>query len=321
MTLGIIQTAVEVGLIYSLVALSLYISFSILDVCDLSTDGCYTLGCAVGATLTIAGQPILAIPAAMLAGMASGFVTATLQTRFGVQSILAGIIVNTGLYTINLAVMGMSSNLSIFGTDTIFSLFRGIATAPVWQEWSTTILLALIVGIVGLGLWWFLGTSLGLSIRATGDSPAMVRASSINPGLMITIGLCLSNSLTGLAGCLIGQYNKTCDINLGTGMVTVALASLVIGETIARSNKVGIDIAGVAVGSILYRLAIAFALRLNVPTEAFKLVSAVIVAIAIIAPQTRDLTSMVAARRAVAQLRRSESEGDVREEMSDKEAR
>ncbi len=279
----------EIGLIYSLIALSLFISFSILNICDLSTDGCYTLGCAVGAVVTIAGHPLLAIPASMAAGACSGFITALLQTRFGVQSILAGIIVNTGLYTVNLAVMGFSSNLSIFGTDTIFSLAKGLSGAAWWQSWYKLIMLGLIVALVCIVLYWFLGTRLGLSIRATGDSPAMVKASSINPAFTITVGLCISNSLTGLAGSLIAQYNKTSDINLGTGMVTIALASLVIGESFSRkSGNMAVRILCVPLGSCLYRLIVSIALRLNIPTEAFKLVSAVIVAIALILPQVKS---------------------------------
>ena len=142
--LTVLQTALEVGLIYGLVALALFISFSILNIADLSTDGCFTLGCAVGAMLTIAGHPILALFAAMAAGMLSGYVTAFLQTRLGVESILAGIISNTGLYTINLAVMGFSSNVSITGVDTVFSLFKGL----VGGQWSRLILLALIVAVI-----------------------------------------------------------------------------------------------------------------------------------------------------------------------------
>lgn len=289
LTAGIVRTALEVGLVYSLVALSLFISYSILNICDLSTDGCYTLGCAVGAMITIAGHPFLAIIAAMIAGVCSGYVTALLQTRFGVESILAGIIVNTGLYTINLAVMGFSSNVSIFGTETIFSLFKGLNDSSFWKDWCSLILLSVIILAVCLAIKWFLNTTLGLSIRATGDSPAMVRASSINPAFTITVGLCCSNALTGLAGCLIGQYNKTCDINLGTGMVTIALASLVIGETLCGRGKMIVRILGMVLGSCLYRFIISLALRLNVPTEAFKLVSAVIVAIAIAAPRAKQL--------------------------------
>ena len=208
LTATIVQTAVETGLIYSLVALSLFLSFTILDVCDLSTDGCYTLGCAVGVMVALTGHPILALPASMAAGVLSGFITGILQTTFKVPSILAGIIVNTGLYTINLMVMGFKSNVALFGTDTVFSLFRELSESAFWQEWSTLILLIILVTAATLILHWFLGTRVGLSIRATGDSPAMVRASSISPGFMIVLGLCISNAFTGLAGSLIGQYNS-----------------------------------------------------------------------------------------------------------------
>ena len=312
LTAGIVRTALEVGLIYGLVALSLFISFSILNICDLSTDGCYTLGCAASAVVTIAGHPFLGIFAAMAAGVCSGFVTALLQTKFGVESILAGIIVNTGLYTINLAVMGFSSNVSIFGTDTMFSLWKGLSDAKAWTDWSTLILLLLVVGIGIFVIHWFLGTTLGLSIRATGDSPAMVRASSINPSFAITVGLCVSNAFTGLAGALIGQYNKTCDINLGTGMVTVALASLVIGESLSGKRGMMKRLIFVVLGSCLYRFVISIALRLNVPTEAFKLVSAVIVAIAIAAPRAKELISFRVKQREEIRLRQEMKRGGSR---------
>jgi putative ABC transport system permease protein len=302
-TVNILQTALEVGLIYSLVALSLFISFSILNICDLSTDGCYTLGCAVGAVVTIAGHPFLAIILAMAAGICSGFITALLQTRFGVQSILAGIIVNTGLYTINLAVMGFSSNVSIFGKDTLFSLFAGLWDSPFWKSWNKLILLAIIVALICLCILWFLSTRLGLSIRATGDSPAMIRASSINPAFTITIGLCIGGALTALAGCLIGLYNKSCDINLGTGMVTIALASLIIGESLSGKRVMKRRVLCVVLGSCLYRFVISIALRLNVPTEAFKLVSALIVAIAIAAPKAKQLYLFNKKKKAAMALR------------------
>ena len=291
-TPAILQTALEVGLIYALVALSLYLSFSILNLCDLSTDGCYTLGCAVGAMITIAGHPVLALFVAMLAGICSGFITAFLQTRLGVESILAGIIVNTGLYTINLMVMGLSSNVSIFGVDTVFSLFKGISDSTFWTEWSKFILIAIILTVICLFMYFFLNTRLGLSIRATGDNPDMVKSSSINPAFTITVGLCVANACTGLAGALIGQYNKSCDINLGTGMVTIALASLVIGETLfGKHAGLKKGIISVVAGSCLYRMIVAIALRLNVPTEAFKLVSAIIVALAIAMPKMKQTIS------------------------------
>ena len=305
--LTVLQTALEVGLIYGLVALALFISFSILNIADLSTDGCFTLGCAVGAMLTIAGHPILALFAAMAAGMLSGYVTAFLQTRLGVESILAGIISNTGLYTINLAVMGFSSNVSITRVDTVFSLFKGL----VGGQWSRLILLALIAAVLVLVLIRFFGTSLGLSIRATGDSLDMVSASSINPKATITIGLCLANALTALSGCLIGEYNKFCDINLGTGMVTIALASLIIGEVFAgRRGSVGKRVVCVVLGSIVYRFIIALALRLNISAEYFKLVSAVIVAVAIAAPNMKDYVHLAKIKSNARKLRALSGKGD-----------
>lgn len=305
--LTVLQTALEVGLIYGFVALALFISFSILNIADLSTDGCFTLGCAVGAMLTIAGHPILALFAAMAAGMLSGYITAFLQTRLGVESILAGIISNTGLYTINLAVMGFSSNVSIAGVDTVFSLFKGL----VGGQWSRLILLALIAAVIVLVLIRFFGTSLGLSIRATGDSLDMVSASSINPKATITIGLCLANALTALSGCLIGEYNKFCDINLGTGMVTIALASLIIGEVFAgRRGSVGKRVVCVVLGSIVYRFIIALALRLNISAEYFKLVSAVIVAVAIAAPNMKDYVHLAKIKSNARKLRALSGKGD-----------
>lgn len=248
-TLSIVQSALELGFIYSLVALALFISFTILNIADLSTDGCFTLGCAVGAMVTLAGIRCFALFAARGAGVCSGFITAFLQTRMGIESILAGIIVNTGLYTINIAVMGFASNVNLFGCDTIFSL----AKETIGGSFYKIIVVAIVVAAVALILSWFLGTRLGLSIRATGDNPDMVKASSINPGFMITVGLCVANSLTGLSGALLAQYQKSCDINLGTGMVTIALASLIIGESIIGKGSILKRVCGVVLGSCLYR--------------------------------------------------------------------
>ena len=252
-TLSIVQSALELGFIYALVALALFISFSILNIADLSTDGCFTLGCAVCASVTLAGHPILGLFAAMAAGVCSGFVTAFLQTKMGIQSILAGIIVNTGLYTINIAVMGFASNMNLFNCESVFTW----AKTAIGGTWYKLIVAALIVIIVGVLISFFLNTRLGLSIRATGDNPDMVRASSINTSAMITIGLCVANALTGLSGGLLAQYQKSCDINLGTGMVTIALASLIIGESIIGKGGMLQRVTGVILGSCLYRFIVA----------------------------------------------------------------
>jgi putative ABC transport system permease protein len=281
-SLNVLQTALELGCVYALVALALFLSYSTLNIADLSTDGCFTLGCAVCCQVALTGHPVLALFAAMAAGVCSGFITAFLQTRLGVESIMAGIIVNTGLYTINLAVMGFSSNMSLVKTDTIFSLMKG--AFPFLGSWYKLVLAAVVIVLAGAAMTLFLGTRLGLSIRATGDNAAMVRASSINPALTITMGLCISGSLTALSGALLAQYQKSCDINVGTGMVTIALASLIIGETLVGKGNMLRRVLGVAFGSCLYRFIVAVALRFNVPAAAMKLVSALIVAVAISMP-------------------------------------
>ena len=296
-SLSILQSALELGCIYALVALALFLSFSILNIADLSTDGCFTLGCAVGAVVTLLGHPVLALFAAMGAGVCSGFVTAFLQTRMGVPSILAGIIVNTGLYTVNIAVMGFSSNVNLFACDTVFSLAKEKLSYGWYADWYKLLIVLVIVMVIGVILSLFLNTRLGLSIRATGDNEDMVRASSINPLFMITVGLCLANALTALSGAILGQYQKSCDISLGTGLVTIALASLIIGETLVGKGGMLKKIAGVILGSCLYRFIVALALRLNVPAEALKLVSAVIVAVAISFPYLKGKYTLYISRR------------------------
>jgi len=273
---AVILSALELGCIYALVALALFLSFRILNIADMTTDGSFTLGCAVSATIAVAGHPILALPVAMAAGATAGFVTAALQTRFRIPSILAGIITNTGLYTVNLAVMGFSSNVNMLKTPTLFSLLK-----PTLGAGFKLIPAALISILAGLLLAAFLKTRLGLSIRATGDNPDMVRASSINTAFTVTVGLCIANAMTALSGAVLAQYQKTADINMGTGMVIIGLASLIIGETILPKGKTLVKILGAILGSIVYRFIIAIALRLDLPSECLKLISAVIVALAI----------------------------------------
>ena len=243
-SLNVLQTALELGCIYALVALALFLSYSILNIADLSTDGCFTLGCAVACQVALTGHPILALAAAMAAGVCSGFVTAFLQTRLGVESIMAGIIVNTGLYTINLAVMGFSSTMSLVKTPTIFSMAK--TSLGFLGSWYKLVLAAVIIAIACAAMLGFLGTRLGLSIRATGDNAAMVRASSINPAFTITVGLCVSGALCALSGGLLAQYQKSCDINVGTGIAagTVSDGRLIFGSHF-NAGEVGHTASGI----------------------------------------------------------------------------
>ena len=292
----IIQTALEAGFLYAPIALALFLSFSILDIADMTTDGAFVLGGAVSAVCCVAGHPVLALPAAMLAAAAAGFITAFLQTRLGVPSILAGIVTNIGLYSINLMVMG-TSNLSLFQMETIYTMARASGFAGSWYKLAVT---ALAVVLVAALLVLFLGTRLGLSIRATGDNADMVRASSIDPTFTITVGLCVANAMTGLSGAMVAQYNTYADVNSGTGMVVLALAALVIGETLIGKGSMLRRAAGVLAGSVIYRFIYAAALRANVPADYMKLVSAVIVGVAIAAPTVRKWAAFQMQKRRAA---------------------
>ena len=283
--LYIIQTALELGFLYAPVALALFLSYRILDIADLTTDGSFTLGAAVSVTVCAAGHPVLAIPLAMLSAAAAGFVTALLQTKLGVPSILAGIITNTGLYTVNLMAMGWTSNASLIKQRTIFHMFGDLG---IGGSWSEIILAGVITVASALLLVAFLGTRLGLSIRATGDNRDMVRASSINPTFTITVGLCVANALTGLSGALVGQAQRSANVNIGTGMVVIGLACLIIGETVLGRGSMLRGALSVFAGSIIYRVIYAVALSSKVfPIEAMKLVTAIIVALAIAAPSIK----------------------------------
>ncbi len=278
------ETALKLGLICSLTVLALFLSYSMLNVCDLSTDGCFTLGAAVGAAVAVSGHPFLSIIAAMLAGVCSGFVTAILQTKMGVDSLLAGIIVNTGLYSVNIAVMGGSSLMNMNKTTTVFTLLKDGLDGTLLESHVDLLVGLIAVVCVIAFLVFFLKTRLGLAIRATGNNSDMVKSSSINPVFTTVVGLCVSNSFTGLSGCLLAQSQKSVDINIGQGMVTIALASLLIGGTVMGRGGIFIRAIGMVMGSFIFRLVYTIALRFNMPAFMLKLVSSIIVVLAISGP-------------------------------------
>ena len=285
--LYIIQTALQLGCVYSFVALALFLSYRILDIADLTTDGCFVLGMAVSVSCCASGHPFAGVILGMIAGGCAGCVTAILQTQLGVPSILAGIVTNTGLYTINLMAMGWSSNISLLKNETIFSLFK---KTNIGGAWNTIILAGMIALCAMVLMKWFLSTRLGLSIRATGDNRDMVSASSINPRFTILVGLVVANIFTGLSGALAGQLQKSADINAGSGIVTIGLATLIIGETLIQGRKsIGRNICACLVGNIVYRCIYAFVLQTHIiPVEGLKLMTAIIVALAIAAPYIKE---------------------------------
>ncbi len=282
------QTALELGLICGITVLALFLSYSMLNVCDLSTDGCFTLGAAVGAQVAIMGHPFLAIPAAMAAGVCSGFITALLQTKLGINSLLAGIVVNTGLYSVNIAVMGQASLLNMNTTTTIFTLTKSLLADTIFADYYALVVIILAVALVVAFLTFFLGTRLGLAIRATGNNPIMVKASSINTVFTTIVGLCVANSFTGLSGCLLAQYQKSVNIDIGSGMVTIALASLLIGGTVMGRGPILKRAIGVVLGSFIFRLVYTIALRMKMPAFMLKLVSSIIVILALSIPYLKE---------------------------------
>lgn len=285
---SLVQTALELGLISALTVLALFLSYSMLNVCDLSTDGCFTLGATVGAAVAIAGHPYLSLPAAMAAGMLSGFITALLQTKMGVNSLLAGIIVNTALYSVNIAVMGKTSQLSMNHSDTVFTKAKDLLDGTFLAGQYKLIVAAVAVIAVCVILALFLKTKLGLAIRATGNNPDMVRSSSINPTFTTIVGLCIANAFTALSGCLLAQSQKSVNIDIGTGMVTIALASLLIGGVFTGKRKIPVQLIGMVLGAFIFRLVYTVALRFDMPAFMLKFVSSVIVVLAISVPYLKS---------------------------------
>ena len=303
--MGLGQTALELGLTSSLTVLALFLSYTMLNVCDLSTDGCFTLGACVGAACAISGHPYLAIVMAMVSGVCSGFITAFLQTKMGINSLLAGIIVNTGLYSINIAVMGNTSLLNMNTTPTVYTKMKEILAGTPLAGQFRVIVSVIAVAAVIVFLCLFLKTRLGLAIRATGNNPDMVRSSSINPAFTTTVGLMISNSFTALSGCLMAQSQKSVTVDIGSGMVTMALASLLIAGVFFSRASIPVRAVGCVVGAFIFRLVYTIALRFHLPAFMLKLVSSVIVILAISGPYLRQQWPML--RRRIAGRSRKEA--------------
>lgn len=283
--LSLLTSSLELGLVTSLVTLSLFLSYTSLGVCDLSTDGSFTLGAVVGGVVCASGHPILAIFLALFSGLLSGFVVSFLQTKMGLDSLLSGIVVNTGLYSVNILIMKGSSVISLGGKESIFTYTKKLFGSTLFYK---LILLILIVGIVVVLLSLFLRTRLGLSIRATGNNREMVSSSSINPERMVMVGLTLSNALTALSGALLGFLQKSVSITMGSGILTIALASLLIGRTLFKRGNVTIRVVGAVLGALIFRLIYALALYFSLPSFMLKLVSSLIVIVFLSFPYLRN---------------------------------
>jgi putative ABC transport system permease protein len=283
--------SLQLGCIYVLLALGVYIAFRVMNTPDLTADGSFTLGMSVSAVCTAAGHPFLGLFAGILFGAAAGVVTGLLQTKAGIHPILSGILTMTGLYSINLLVMNGTPNISLLGHGTLFSLIQQYFPPDAKQFVRLGITLTLCLVSIAV-LAWFFKTAVGLRIRATGSNEKMVRASSINADTMRIAAITLANGFIGLSGAFLAQYQGYADINAGTGIVIIGLASVIIGETLFRLRSLGGGLAAAAAGAVIYRIMIAFVLSLSFfPAYMLRFLSAVIVTIALAVPHLKQLVS------------------------------
>lgn len=275
--------SLQLGFIYSLLAIGIYIAFRIMNLPDLTAEGSFTFGLVVSAVMTANNQPVLGLAAALIAGIIAGTVTGLLHTKLGIPAILAGILSMSGLYSINLLTMGNKANLSLIGADTVFRSVKNVLPAQV--ELASLLFCITVTVAVIVSLDVFFKTRIGLSIRATGDNESMCLASSINTDITKIIALAISNGAIALSGGLLAQYQQFADINSGVGILVVGLASVIIGEAFIGQGGVLRGLIAAVFGSLLYRFIVALAYQSDLfPASTFRLLSAVIVAFALALP-------------------------------------
>ncbi len=280
--IDLLLPTISQGLLWSLLALGVYITFRVLDVADLTVEGSFPLGASVAVTLLVKNvNPVIAILAGGLAGGIAGIVTGLLHTKLKIPALLAGILTMIALYSVNLRVMG-KANVSLLGQDTAFTAVENALGILYSQS-------ILVVGIVtclifSLLMYWFFGTELGAAIRATGYNPQMIRAQGVDTNIMLILGLFFSNALVAVAGALVAQSNGFADVGMGIGTIVIGLASVIIGEVLFGTRSFKNSLISVILGSIVYRLVIAIVLQLGMPPNDLKLFTAVLVAIALSLP-------------------------------------
>lgn len=281
----IIQSAVAQGILWGIMALGVYITFRMLNFADLTVDGSFTLGGAISATLVMQGtNPLIAIFAAIIGGMAAGICTGFLNTKLKIPGLLASILTQIALYSINLRIMG-SPNISLLRITTIFS---GLQDAGFPSRW-VTMTLAFIFSLSAIGImYWFFGTEIGSAIRATGNNPHMIRALGVHTDTTTMLGLIFGNGLVGLSGALIAQQQGYGDIGMGTGAIVIGLAAIIIGEVLFPKTNFMYRLIGVILGAVVYRIVIALVLRMGMKSTDMKLFTAILVALALYLPVLRN---------------------------------
>jgi len=299
--------SITIGLVLALLALGIFISFRIFDFPDITAEGSFTFGASISAALIVAGvNPVIATVCSFLGGMLAGSTTGMIHTRFKINPLLSGILVMTALYSVNLHVMG-KSNVPLLSKKTLFTAFENFSDSvsgkdsmvnligwevPARDVWVMLFCLAIII-VFCLLLFWFFRTNLGTAMRATGDNSQMIRALGVNTKTMIIAGIALSNGLIALAGSVLAQFQGFADVQMGIGMMVWGLASVIIGEALITGNSLGLLITGAVIGSVLFRLLVAIALRWGMNPNDLKLITAAFVFLALILPgfmkQTRKI--------------------------------
>ena len=278
-----LQGAINQGILWGIMALGIYMTFRILDIADLTVDGSFATGGAVCAVALVSGiNPMIAIILATLSGFLAGYITGFLHTKCKMPAILAGILTQLALYSINLRIMG-KSNIPLLQSDTLFKQLS--QTLPIPSAWITMIIGTISAVLVVAIIYWFLGTELGSTLRATGNNEHMVRSNGINTDNTKLLGLMISNGLVALSGALVTQQTSVADVKMGQGAIVIGLASIVIGEVIF-GKKAGfkLRLASIIVGSIIYRIIVSLVLQMGLNTDDLKLLTALIVAIALSVP-------------------------------------
>lgn len=277
----LIIATIAQGLLWSVMAVGVYLTFRVLQIADLSIEGTFPLGAAVAAVLIEGGHSVaIAIVAAAIAGMLGGAITGFLHTKLKIPSLLAGILTMIALYSVNLRVMG-KANVSLLNIDTVYTPLEGLVSSA---NLATFIIGLIIAVLCPLLLYLFFGTEIGMALRATGNNPQMIRALGVNTDNMILLGLVISNGIVGIAGAFIAQSNGFADVGMGVGTIVIGLASVIIGEVLFGDRSVKNALVAVVLGSIVYRIVIAIVLYLGMPPNDLKLFTAIIVAIALSLP-------------------------------------
>lgn len=288
-----IQGGTTLGFIWGIMALGLYLTYRVLNYADLTVDGSLALGGAVSAVCVAAGMnPVLAVCIAVVGGMIAGLITGFLHTKLSIPDLLAGILTQFALYSVNLRIMG-KANFGLLNETTIFTQIKALGISSRWAGFIVGLILAVIlINIV----YCFFGTEIGCAVRATGNNPQMVKAMGANTNTYIVLGLVVGNGLVAMSGAILAQYQGYADINMGVGTIVIGLAAIMIGEVIFSKRTYRHRLAGVIIGSVVYRIIIAFVLRfslmadlpIKITTDDMKMITAVIVVIALVAPKMKE---------------------------------